>query len=125
MEEVDSGVITSCSGLLFSFAISLGLLSVVGFREDSLIVVVEFSQLGVIDFGSLDDLNLSNSDILDGVDGVDFSGDFLLHNFGGEEVEDLGGVSLGDFLRDDFVHASPDFFLLGAEGIIGLLFLVV
>ena len=122
MEKIDSGVITS--GLLLSFSLSFSLFSVVGLWQNSFIVIMEFGKLGIIYFGSLDNLDLSNSDVLDGVDGVDFSSDLLLNNFGGEEIENLSGVGLSDFLGNDFVHSASDFFLLGAQSIVGLLLLV-
>ena len=85
---------------------------------------MEFGKLGIIYFGSLDNLDLSNSDVLDGVDGVDFSSDLLLNNFRGEKVEDLGRGRFSDLLGNDIIHAASDFLLLGAESIISLLLLV-
>jgi len=85
---------------------------------------VHFAELVEVDVGPLDDLDLSDLDVLDGVDGGDLLGDLLLDDLAGEEVEDLGGVGLGDLLRDDVVDALADQLLLGGEGVVGLALLV-
>ena len=124
MKEVDCGILNSFRLLLAISSLSLGLLSVVDLGQDSLVVIVEFGELGGVNLWPLDDLNLSNSDVLDRVDSVDFLGNLLLDNFGGEEVEDLGGGGFSDLLGNDLVHAASDLLLLRAEGIVGLLLLV-
>ena len=85
---------------------------------------MHLAQLIEIHVGSLDDLDLSDLDVLDGVDGRDFLGDLLLDDFRGEEVEDLGGVGLGDLLGHDVVDSLSDDLLLGREGVVGLALLV-
>ena len=104
---------------------SLGLLSIVDLGQNSLVIVMKFGQFGGINFWPLNDLDFSYSDVLDGIDGIDFLGDLLLDDFGSEQVEDLGGSRLGDFLGDDFVHAASDFLLLGTQCVVGLLLLVM
>lgn len=49
--------------------------------EDSLLGVVHFAQLVEIDVGSLDDLDLSDLDVLDWINGGDLLGDLLLDDF--------------------------------------------
>ena len=104
---------------------SFGLLSIINLGQNSLVIVMKFSQLSGVDFWPLDNFYFSYSDVLDRVDGIDFLGDLLLDDFGSEQVEDLGGSGFGDFLGDDFVHAASDFLLLGAQCIVGLLLLVM
>ena len=85
---------------------------------------MHFAEFVEIDVGSLDDFDLSDLDVLDGVDGGDLLGDLLLDDLAGEEVEDLGGVGLGDLLSHDVVDSLSDDLLLGGEGVVGSALLV-
>lgn len=61
---------------------SVNLLDVGG--EDSSFGVVHFGDLAGVNFWSLDDLDLSDLNVLNGVDVRDFFADFLLNDFRGE-----------------------------------------
>lgn len=76
--------------------------------EDSFFRVMHFSELALVDFGSLDDFDLSDLDVLDWINVGDFLGDLFLNNFRGEKLEDVSGVGLGDLFSNDFVHFSSD-----------------
>ena len=92
--------------------------------ENTLLGVVHLAQLVEINVGSLDNLDLSDLDVLDWIDGGDLLGDLLLDDFRGEEIEDLGGVGLGNLLGNDVVDSLSDELLLGGEGVVGLALLV-
>jgi hypothetical protein len=83
-----------------------------GFGEDSFLGIVHFVKLVEIKVRSLDDFDLSDLDVLNGIDRTDFLGDLLFNDLTGEEIEDLGGVGFGNFFCDDFVDLSSDDFLL-------------
>jgi hypothetical protein len=95
-----------------------------GFGEDSFLGIVHFVKLVEIKVRSLDDFDLSDLDVLNGIDRTDFLGDLLFNDLTGEEIEDLGGVGFGNFFCDDFVDLSSDDFLLWAKGIISLALLI-
>ena len=80
---------------------------------------MHFTEFVEVDVGSLDDFNFSDLDVLDGIDGAHFFGDFLFNDFTGEEVEDLGGVGFGNFFGNYIVDFLSDDFLLGREGVVG------
>ena len=95
-----------------------------GLGEDSFFGVVHFAEFVEVDVGPLDDFDLSDLDVLDGVDGGDLLGDFLLDDLAGEQIEDLGGVGLGHLLGHDVVDSLSDQLLLRGEGVVGLPLLV-
>ena len=122
-KEVNSLVSFFSSGLLASaFSFSLG--SIVGLGKDSLVIVMEFSQFGIINFRPLDDFNFSNPNVFNRVDSINFTGNLLFDNFRSEQVEDLGGVGFCDFFGNHLIHSASDFLLLGTQSIVGLLLLV-
>jgi hypothetical protein len=92
--------------------------------KNSLLGIVHFAELVEINVGSLDDLDLSDLNVLDGVDGGDLLGDLLLNNLTGEEIKDLGSVGLGNLLGNDVVDSLSDDLLLGRKGVVGLSLLV-
>jgi C1A family cysteine protease len=59
---------------------------------------VHFSKFSGIDFWSLDDFNLSNSNALDWVNGGDFLGNLLFNSFTGEKTEELSSIGLSNLL---------------------------
>ena len=77
-----------------------------------------------IDVGSLDNFNLSDLDVLNGVNGGDLLGNFLLDDFTGEEVKDLGSVRFADLLGNNVVDSLSDDLLLGRKGVVGSALLV-
>jgi hypothetical protein len=91
-----------------------------GLGENSLLGVVHFVELVVVHVGALDDLDLSDLDVLDGVDGRHLLGDLFLNGLAGEEVEELSDVGLGDLLGDDIIDALADNLLLGRQSVVGL-----
>lgn len=94
------------------------------FRQNSLLGVVHLAKLIEVDVRSLDNLDLSDLHVLDGVNRGDFFGDLLLDGLTGEQVEDLGNVGFADLLSNDVVDSLADDLLLGRKGIIGLSLLV-
>lgn len=92
--------------------------------QDSLLGVVHLAKLIEVHVRSLDDLDLSDLHVLDGVDRRDFLGDLLLDDLTGEQVEDLGDVGFADLLSNDVVDSLADDLLLGRKGIVGLALLV-
>lgn len=86
---------------------------------------MHFTKLLRINLWSLDDLDLSDLDVLERIDGRDLFGNLLLNNLTGEQVQKLSGIGLGNFLSDDLVDSSSDFLLLGSQSIVGLLLLVM
>lgn len=97
-------------------SLSVDFLDVLG--KNSFFGVVHFSELGRVDFWSLNDFNFSNFNVLYGVDMGDFLGDFLFDYFRSEQVQNLGGVGLNDLFSDDFVHLSSDGLLLRRLGVV-------
>lgn len=85
---------------------------------------MHFTEFVEVDVGSWDDFNFSNLDVLDGIDGWDFFGDFLFNGFTGEEVEDLGDISFANLFGNDVIDSFSDDLLLRAEGVVGFSFLV-
>ncbi len=73
---------------------------------------MHFSKLEEINLRSLDNLNLSNFDVLDWINSGNFLGDLLLDDIGSEKIQNVGGTSLGDFLADNVADSSSDFLLL-------------
>ena len=106
----------------FGLSSSGDLLDVLG--QDSKFGVVHFRKLSGIDLWSLDDLDLSDLDVLDWVNVGNFLGDFLLDDFRSEELQHVSGVRLGNFSGDDFVDLSSHGFLLRGLGVVGLALLV-
>lgn len=115
------------------FSLHVGLTSVLALAaldlgsrlgQNSLLGVVHLAKLVEVDVGPLDDLDLSDLDVLDGVDGRDLLGDLLLDDLAGEQVEDLGNVGFGNLLRDDVVDSLADDLLLGRKSVVGLSLLV-
>ncbi len=82
------------------------------FGKDSFLRVVHFVEFVEIKVRSLDDFDLSDFHVLDGIYGTDLFGDLLFNNFTGEEVEDLSRIGFRDFLGNDLVDFSSDDFLL-------------
>ena len=82
------------------------------FSKDSFLRVVHFVKFVEIEIGSLNNFDLSDFNVLNGIDGADFFGDLLFNYFTGEEVEDLGSVGLSNFFGDDFINLLSDDFLL-------------
>jgi len=73
---------------------------------------MHFIKFVEIEVRSLDNFDLSDLYVLNGIYGTDFLGDLLFDNFTGEEIEDLCGVGFRDFFCDNFVDLSSDDFLL-------------
>ena len=65
---------------------------------------VHFNQLAEIELGSLEDLDLSDIDVLDGVDIVAGLFDGLANHFRGELLDKFLHVARGSFLGHDFKH---------------------
>lgn len=82
---------------------------------------VEFMEVNV---RSLDDFDLSDLHVLDGINRGHFLGNSLFNHLTGEEVKDSGDVSLCDFLGNDIVNSLADNLLLGSKGIVSLALLV-
>ena len=133
VRKIEVNVLNESSFLIYKiFSIDIGtglltfstlnLLSCLG--KNSSIGIVHIVELGVIDVGSLDDLDLSDLNVLDGVNRRDILGDLLLNNLAGEQVEDLSDVGFGNFLGNDVVNSLADNLLLGRKGIVGLALLV-
>jgi hypothetical protein len=120
VDEVLSLSVDLSGGLCSSSSLNLGS----GLGQNSLFGVVHFAKLVEINVRSLDDLDLSDLDVLDGVDGGDLLGDLLLNDLTGEEVEDLSGVGFSHFLSDNVVDSLSDDFLLGGKSVVGLSLLV-
>jgi hypothetical protein len=85
---------------------------------------MHFAQFVEVNVGSLDNFDLSDLNVLDGVNGRDLLGDFLLNDLTGEKIEDLSGIGLGNFLSHNVVNSLSDDLLLGGKGIVGLSLLV-
>ena len=85
---------------------------------------MHFAEFVKVIVGSLYNLDLSDLDVLNRVDGRDLLGDLLLNDLRGEEVQDLGCVGFGDLLGNDVVDSLSDDLLLGREGVVGLALLV-
>lgn len=81
-------------------------------------------ELDTVNLGSLDNLDFSDSNILDGIDGGHLLSDLLLNELRGEQVQDLVGVGFRDLLGDDLVNSVTDRLLLRAESVVGLALLV-
>lgn len=116
-EEIDCFLIF-LGDLVSLLSVTLEWFSVLSLGKISLVILVHFSKLGGIDLGSLDNLDLSDSDIADWIDGGDFLGDLFLKNLTGEEIEKVGGGGLGDFLIDHIVDSFSDFLLLRGKSIV-------
>jgi hypothetical protein len=82
---------------------------------------VEFVEINI---GSLNDFNLSDLDILDGVNRRNLLGDLLLNDLTGEKIENLSGVSLGNLLSNNIVYSLSDDLLLRSQSVVGLSLLV-
>ena len=74
---------------------------------------MHFAELIEVNIGSLDDLDFSDLNVLDGVDGGNLLGDLLLDNLTGEEVKNLGSVGFSNLLGNNIVDAFADNLLLG------------
>jgi len=61
-------------------------------------VLVHFVKLDDIDLGSLDDLDLSDGDILEGEDLFTFLGNFLGQLFHGEDLDDFVDGQFSNFV---------------------------
>jgi hypothetical protein len=102
----------------------LGLLGSGGL--DSLgLVGVELHKLGKIELGLLEDLDLSDENVLEGEDLGAVLGDLLGDDVGEELLEEvLEGVLL-DFAHHDFHHLLAELLLLGSLGVASSLDLVL
>lgn len=81
---------------------------------------MHFVELVVVNVGALDDLDLADLDVLDGVNGGNILGNLLLDNLAGEHLKDISDVGLGDVFCDDVVDSLSDDLLLGRKGVVGL-----
>lgn len=82
-------------------------------------------KLCTINLGSLDDLDLADLDVLDGVDLGGLLLDLVVDDLGGEGPQNLSHVALSDFLVEDLDDFLPDGLDLGGEGVGGLALLAL
>ena len=89
------------------------------------LVLVEFHELGKIELGLLEDLDLADKDVLKGEDLAALLGDLLANLVGDELLEEILEGALGDFDEKDFHHLGAEDLLLGALGVASGLNLVL
>ena len=85
---------------------------------------VLFHELGDINLGGLEHLDLADHGVLHGVDAVALLLDSGTNGFSRELGDQRGKIALGDFLSDDGAHLSTDGVDLGVLSVAGLLVLV-
>ena len=85
---------------------------------------VLFHELGDIDLGGLEHLDLADHGVLQGIDAVALLLDASTNSLSGELGDQRGEVALGDFLSDDGGHLSTDGVDLRALSVAGLFVLV-
>jgi len=103
----------------------LGLLLGSGGLDSLGLVGVEFHKLGEIELGLLEDLDLSDENVLEGEDLGAVLGDLLGHHVSDGLLEEILEGVLLDFAHHDFHHLLAELSLLGRLGVAGSLDLVL
>jgi hypothetical protein len=75
---------------------------------------VKFHELGQIELGLFEDLQLADNDILEGENLVAFLGDLLVDSVTEELLEEIAESVGSDFLEEDLHHLGTELLLLGA-----------
>jgi hypothetical protein len=97
-----------------------------GLNGDELgLVLVEFHELGKIELGLLEDLDLADEDVLKREDLGALLGDLLANLVGNELLEEFLEGVLGNFTEHDFHHLGAEDLLLGSLGVASGLNLVL